>query len=365
MRALLPVGLVFAILTLPADAGAAARSLGIFAPHGEQTVAFDMNAAGQVAAVLEDEDGNQRGVLYDKGKLIDVGSLGGKYSDAKAINDDGLIVGSARKVDGSWSAFLFERNGGMKVLGTLGGPSSYGMALNEHGDAVGFADTASGEWHAFVQRGDTDMVDLGTLGGKVSYASDINKHGQVVGTAAMPDGFRHAFLHDPGHGMVDLGTLGGRSSGATAINDHGVVVGASEMKDRRWHAFVHDGKHMVDLGALIGFGNSFATGINNAGHVVGTVVLQYERLSFVWRDNRMTVHRGGKGLNLTNAINDKGMVIGATYNRRYDAAVMRSNAPPVVAKGGTEFIFMIAFVLLLAVAAVVYRKRYRGILLSR
>jgi probable HAF family extracellular repeat protein len=364
VRAALSYCVSILFIALGGNASGAAHSLGIIPPAGEQTVAFDVNAAGQVAAVLEDEDGNQRGVLYDKGKLIELGSLGGKFSDAKAINDHGLIVGSARKEDSTWRAFLFDRSGGMKVLDTLGGPSSYGMALNQHGDAVGFADTANGEWHAFVQRVGGAMTDLGTFGGKVSYASDINNLGQVVGTAALQDGYRRAFYYDPKRGMVGLGTLGGRSSAATAINDHGVIVGASETRERRWHAFVHDGKRMVDLGAVIGFGNSFATGINNQGHVVGTVIVGDERMSFVWRDNKMAVHRGAQGLNLTNAINEKGLVIGATFDRRYDAAVMRSSALPIVTKGGSEFIFVIGSVLVLAAAAVVYRKRYRGILLG-
>lgn len=355
---------VAAFVLLAGPAQGAAHSLGIVAPHGEETIAFDMNALGQVIAVLQDEDGNQRGVMYDKGKIVELGSLGGKFSDAKGINDNGVIVGSARKEDGSWSAFLFDRAGGMQVLSTLGGRSSYGMALNQHGHAVGFADTASGQWHAFLYDGTEALKDLGTLGGKVSYAADINNLGQIVGTAQLENGYRRAFLYEPGRGMVDLGTLGGRISSATAINDNGMIAGASETRNRRWHAFVHDGKRMIDLGAMIGRGNSFATGINNAGHVVGTVLVGQERMSFVWRDNKMTVHRGGMGLNQTNAINERGLVIGATFDRRYDAAVMRSNALPVVPRGGTEFIFMMGLVLVLATAAVIYRKRYRGILLG-
>lgn len=340
----------------------AARSLGIAAPNGEETIAYDMNALGQVIAVLQDEDGNQRGVMFDKGRLIELGSLGGNFSDAKGINDNGLIVGSARKRDGSWSAFLFDREGGMHVLGTLGGPSSYGMALNQQGRAVGFADTDNGDWHAFLYDGSPELKDLGTLGGKISYAADINNRGQVVGTAQLENGYRRAFLYEHGRGMLDLGTLGGRISSATAINDDGVIVGASETKDRRWHAFVHDGERMIDLGAIIGWGNSFATGINSAGHVVGTLVRGRERMSFVWRDNKMTLHHGGVGLNLTNTINDKGLVIGATYNRRYDAAVMRSNAVPILDRGGSaKILTAIAIVLTLAIAAVIVRRRYRGI----
>lgn len=364
MRA--PFAICITVLALAsAGATAATRSLGMVPPNGEDTIAFDMNALGQVIAVLRDSDGNERGVLYDKGKIIELGSLGGKFSDAKGINDNGVIVGSARKEDSTWAAFLFDREGGMQVLGTLGGPSSYGMALNRKGYAVGFADTSSGEWHAFLYDGSKELKDLGTLGGKISYAADINNRGQVVGTAQLANGYRRAFLYEEGQGMVDLGTLGGRISSATAINDDGVIVGASEMKNRRWHAFVHDGKRMVDLGAMIGEGNSFATGINSEGHVVGTVLRGNERLSFVWRDNKMNVHRGGVGLNLTNAITDKGWVIGATFERRYDAAVMRSNAIPVVPREHYKWFQMIGIVAVLTAAAVIYRKRFRGIQFSR
>jgi probable HAF family extracellular repeat protein len=165
--------------------------------------------------------------------------------------------------------------------------------------------------------------------------------------------------------MVDLGTLGGRQSSATAINDAGVIVGASEMPNRRWHAFLHDGTRMVDLGALIGYGSSFATDINSAGHVVGTVLVAGgERRSFVWRDGKMTVHSGGKGLHLTNSINDVEQVVGATYGRKLEAATMRSSAIPVVDKGGSKFLLAVIITLLVAAASVLYRRRYRGISLN-
>lgn len=342
--------------TLPAAAAEVTRSMGIVAPKGEQTIAYDINARGQVAAVLEDDDGRQRGVLFEKGRLIEIGSLGGDFSDTRAINPSGLVVGSAQAADGHWRAFLFERRTGMRDLGTLGGPSSYGMAIDIAGNAAGFADTLSGDFHAFHYTRGGAMKDLGTLGGKISYATGMNNVGQVVGAAALVDGYRRAFLYDPARGMLNLGTLGGRSSAATAVNDQGVVVGASETQGRRWHAFVHDGKKMVDLGAIIGYGDSFATDINNAGHVVGTVLRGEERLSFVWRDNKMAVHRGGHGLHLTNSITDKEVVVGATYQRRLDAATMSAGARPAVARGGSELMTLIAAVLATAFAAVFYSR---------
>lgn len=335
---------------------AATRSIGIVAPNGESTIAYDINAAGQVAAVLEDEEGRQRGVLFEKGILTELGAGPGMYSDAKAINQDGEIVGSASQKDGSWRAFVFQRATGLRQLPTLGGPSSYGMSINRFGHVAGFADTPSRDWHAFLYTGGEQLVDLGTLGGKTSYAAGMNNVGQVVGTSTTHDNFPRAFIYDPAYGMRELGTLGGRQSSATAINDAGVVVGASETPNRRWHAFIHDGKKMIDLHAMIGFGSSFATDINNAGHVVGTVLMPDERLSFVYRDGKMTVHRGGKGLHLTNSINDAELMIGATYDLRMNAATMPSNAVPAIGRDGRKIFYVIAFVLMCAAAGVAWRQ---------
>jgi probable HAF family extracellular repeat protein len=209
------------------------------------------------------------------------------------------------------------------------------------------------------------MQDLGTLGGKISYANAINNHGEVVGAADKVGGGRHAFAYDALHGMVDLGTLGGRDSVASAVNDNGVVVGASETADHQhWHAFVFDGKRMVDLGKLIG-GDSFATGINNAGHVVGVADIGDYRLSFVWRDGKMNLHPSGKGLYLTNAINNSEQVVGATLDRSgYDAATMISSTVPFVDHGGLNLLSLILIAITAAIAAVIIRKRYRGILID-
>jgi len=361
-RTLLSCVIPLLLLGGVAAAAPTSRTLGIVPPMGGETIAYDMNAAGQVAAVIEDEIGNQHGIFYEKGKLIPLDSPGGRESHARHINDKGQIIGSADRKDGTWRAFLYDRAGGMQVLGTLGGANSHGSALNNAGAAVGFSDLANGEWHAFLYQQGKELKDLGTLGGKISFANGINNKGQIVGAATLPDAYRHAFLYDPGHGMRDLGTLGGRSSAATAINDSGVIVGTSEMASRRWHAFVFDGQRMVDLGALIGRGDSYATGINSAGHVVGTVILGDERMSFVWRDGKMLLHTSGKSLYLTNAINDAEQVIGATYDHGLDAAAMLSSTVPFVDRGGANLASLITLALVTAGLSVMFRKRYRGLL---
>ncbi len=71
---------------------AATQSIGIVPPAGESTIAFGVNAAGQVAAVLEDQDGRQRGVIYEKGVLTELALMAGGHSDTKAINANGQEV---------------------------------------------------------------------------------------------------------------------------------------------------------------------------------------------------------------------------------------------------------------------------------
>lgn len=357
LRTCLGFCLLFGLL---GQAAAQPKPIGVRAPEGEGTVAYDINASGQVAAVLENPDGTQRGVMFEKGKLIEVGSLGGHHSYVRAINDKGQLIGSASDKEGRWSAFLFDKENGMRKLGTLGGSSSHGLALNQRGDAVGYADTDDDQWHAFLYDGSAKLIDLGTLGGKISYASSVNNKGQVVGTASLGNEYRHAFMYDKEQGMVDLGTLGGRQSSASAINDSGVIVGASETSERRWHAFIYDGKTMVDIGAKIGYGNSYATDINNKGHVVGTVQIGPERASFVWRDNKLTIHRGGWGLRLVNKINDRGQVIGAEGQQKFNAATMMSGSRAVKAHGEADFIFLVILILMLVATVIVLRNSYRG-----
>ena len=58
------------------------------------------------------------------------------------------------------------QDGKMTDLGTLGGRSSRPRAINERGQVVGESVTASGETHPFLwQNG--KMTDLGTLGGSL------------------------------------------------------------------------------------------------------------------------------------------------------------------------------------------------------
>jgi len=309
----------------------------IYAEHGfgekggDGSIASDLNPAGLVAGIITEEEGRRRAVVYQHGRIRELGTLGGNEGFTKAINAHGVVVGSAQTASGAWHAFRYEEAAGMRDLGTLGGTSSYATAITRDGMIAGYADTSGGDFHAFVTKADHSLQDLSTLGGASSYASGLNTHGVVVGTAQRSDGFRRAFVYRPGEGMQEIGTLpGGRISSATAINDAGLIVGASETEKRRWHAFAWDGKRMLDLGAMIGQGDSYATAVNAAGHVVGSVKINgYEPMTFVYKEGVMTVRRRDDGLYLTNKITDAGLVVGAVYTgHKFQAFAVSSRAAP-------------------------------------
>ena len=161
--------------------------------------------------------------VWKNGVMSDLGALAGGHSEATAINDDGVIVGWSTVKSGATRAVRWQ-NGRKKNLGTLGGRNSQATGINEFGVIVGWSETASGNRHAFIWRSGV-MTDLGTLGGPISQAHGISRGGVVVGWSITASGERHAFRWKDGV-FKDLGTQGRQYSLATAINTKTQIVGA-------------------------------------------------------------------------------------------------------------------------------------------
>src|SRR2546427_12260899 len=68
---------------------------------------------------------------------IDLGTLGGVFSSASAINANGQVVGGSQTADGTYHAFSWTAAGGMVDLGTLSGSSSDAIAIYGSGRGVG------------------------------------------------------------------------------------------------------------------------------------------------------------------------------------------------------------------------------------
>jgi probable HAF family extracellular repeat protein len=223
--------------------------------------------------------------------VIDLGTLGGTYSEADGISDSGWVLGDASTSgDVSENAFLW-RNGVMTNLGTLGGPDSWsGERTNIWGDGVGAAETATPDplnedWCGadntclpFLWRSDLQkMTALPLLGGNNGFAWAVNDFRQVVGEAetAATDPTCPPYLQTKPvlwqNGKVHaLSLFSGDSDGlAETINDWGQAVGYSGNCSYSLHAMLWENGKATYLGSLGGAVHDNATNINNLGQVVG------------------------------------------------------------------------------------------------
>src|SRR5262245_61381700 len=116
-------------------------------------------------------------------------------------------------------------------LGTLGGQFSDAFGINNISSdpasvqIVGRSTNAADCLHAFVWTAPGPMVDLGTLGGNYAVAYEINNYGQVVGQSDDASGQRWAVVWtNTGSGWVieNLGTL----SGECCATAHGINNGS-------------------------------------------------------------------------------------------------------------------------------------------
>ena len=252
---------------------------------GTTSIAYAINASGQVAGVAKTVNGIDHAFLYD-GAITDLGTLGGAKSTAHGINDAGQIVGTSDPTTGYPRAFLWQ-NGTMTDLGTLGGSHSYGYGINDAGQIVGDSLTANSRMRAFLWQNGT-MTDLGTLGGGNSWSVEINNAGQVAGTSVTFDsGYPHPFVWQNGT-MTDLVSPRDYShiTESRSINASGHVVGEStNVASQVMHAFLYRDGSMINLNTLLPAGSGWelkaANDINDAGQIVGRGLFNGQERAFL------------------------------------------------------------------------------------
>jgi probable HAF family extracellular repeat protein len=243
---------------------------------------YGINAAGQIVGGASPVAGSSasEAFLYAAGTVQYFPALAG----AVAINASGQFVGLTNSSTSADSHAALYSGGQVHDLGTLGGSYSNAFAINSAGQVVGTAEISSGDDHAFLYSNGT-MQDLGTLGGLSSIAQGINDHGQIAGASLTPAGDEHAFLYSNGT-MQDLGTLGsGSYTYAFGINNSGVVVGDAVVAGGTSHGFVYTGGTMYDLNSLLSAGSGYqitdATAINDSGQIAASASNSYNEYEAV------------------------------------------------------------------------------------
>jgi len=260
-------------------------------PKHHASLVYGLSDAGQAAGASFNIPGHARAFVWD-GATHKIGSLPGyPYSEARGINSAGEIAGFSEtgRADRrrAWvtRAFLHRPGEPLTDLGTLGGQYSAAYAVNAPGTVVGKADTEEvGATHAFAWQGG-QMTDLGTLGGANSVAYAVSDTGQIAGASDIDDtGTRHAFLYASGQ-MQDLVPLPGMtSSAAYALNLAGQVVGTSQTLMLKRATLWQNGQP-TDLNALLpahsGWTLTDARAINDHGQIAGVGLFQGHRRAFL------------------------------------------------------------------------------------
>ena len=152
-------------------------------------------------------------LLWEKGKAIDLGSLGGTTGQAGGnialdINNQGQVVGNSDLPgDTTFHAFLWTRKTRMQDLGTLSGDvNSLSISINDAGSAVGASLDANFNPRAFLWEKGV-MTDLNTLvaGDSPLYlltGCSINSRGEITGLGLTSTGETHTYLATPTQGVA-------------------------------------------------------------------------------------------------------------------------------------------------------------------
>jgi probable HAF family extracellular repeat protein len=192
-----------------------------------------MSALGSFkAAVVNDSDvvagsesvpgeGHTDAILYSAGKISDLGLLpgeGGIFTVPTGINDAGEVVGDGDTRESLERAWVY-RKGKMTDLGTLGGPQAAASAINSTGEIVGFAQTKTDADHGFLDRAGK-MLDLGNN----LLPAAISNSGVIVGQG----GCGNAVIFSGGvcsnlQNLIPAGS-GYELAAALAINGKGQVL---------------------------------------------------------------------------------------------------------------------------------------------
>jgi len=253
--------------------------------------------------------------LFGEGSVIDLGTLKKQaFSRANGINGFNQVVGfSGPVLDTPKSrAFFWSKSMGMIDLGTLGGAYAQAFAINDSGFITGNSQvrpsaTETEAFHAFlspspVGAGAIGMRDLGTLGGRFSYGMAINAKNHVVGysTINKVDSRVHAFWFD-GSGMKDLGSLAPNSS--NPLEDQSVALG------------VNNADRVVGYTYLPAIGANIDPAVQPGTSPV-------RQVAFVWHQGTMTdlnkligTAADAYQLNSAVAINDNGQIVASALSK--------------------------------------------------
>jgi 6-phosphogluconolactonase len=158
--------------------------------------------------------------VYQGSGLVDIGTLGGTYSEGTGINDLNEIAGVSSVKGSSLNHLFLYAQGHMRDLGTMAGESFVNAAINNRGEIVGSAINSAGTESSFIYRG-RSFERLPLL------ANSLNNSGDIAGSSTAANGSSRASVYKDGR-LIDLNDLVEPSltflTNANGISDNGKIV---------------------------------------------------------------------------------------------------------------------------------------------
>jgi len=271
--------LLFAGATFASAARASVALSTLDFPSAKATVAYGINANGDVVGTYVDQNGTNHGFLLTAGQYVSIDPPGSLFTEARGINANGNIVGDYIGNDGNLHGFFLGPDGFKDIsvsghlntipvkissegvivgcyhdtdtMGTMHGwvrnedslnvyptPASMNNGITPRGEVAGFfTDLMTMQTHGYIlSDGVTTPVDF--PGSSATRVWDLNPRREAVGyyldpTTHVPRGFRY---RKGQFTSVDIPTA--KSTRPFGIISEGDIVGAYADQNGKTHGFL-------------------------------------------------------------------------------------------------------------------------------
>ena len=243
-------------------------------PGAIQTVAFGINARGEVVGFHRDASNRQHGFLLGRGGFRSVDFPGAILTDARGISPNGEVVGAYRNpgeppVNGH--GYRLSRAGDYVPVDYPGHTNTIAQRIGPDGTIFGCShdqDTMDSMHGVMIRRSDLAEMDMGTS----MHNGATPDRSTIVGLYTdMDTGRGRAYLLRDGE-FIPFDAPGSRFTAGWDINPSGEAVGVYQDASSRFHGFVVDPLWNFTTLDFPGGVATRAFGINARGDVVGSYV---------------------------------------------------------------------------------------------